>query len=123
MAQYDATITTLVTGDDFDVDILVSDVPSPLTKAWFTVKKYAADLDVAAVLQTSITPVASSAGQITISGIYTRCLFTLTAAQTRLLNRNAQYYYDMQVMTSGLKIATIEKGLLTPVGDITITTS
>lgn len=124
MAQYDSTITNLVTGDDYDVDILVSDVPAgqTLTTAWFTVKNYDTDVDSNAVFQTSITTNATTTGQITTSGIYTRCLFTLVPAQTRLLNRAGQYSYDVQVKTNLGKIATVEKGTLTPVGDVTITT-
>lgn len=115
------TIADLVTGDDYDIDLLLSDVPSGQTvvSGWLTVKRYDTDTDANAVLQKNIGTTLTSAGQITVSGVYTRVVFTLSSVDTRLLNPAGEYVYDIQVRTNADKNKTIEKGTIRPVQDVT----
>ena len=112
-------ISDLVTGDDYDFDIFVSDVPSGQTvvSGWLGIKNYDTDTDY--VILKNVGTSLTSAGLVNVSGSYTRVYISLSSTETRLLNSRAEYTYDISILTSALKHKTVEIGTIQPVQDIT----
>jgi hypothetical protein len=108
-----------VRGDDYDFDLLVSDVPTGQTivSGWLTVKRL--EDDDTALIEKNVGTTITSAGAISVSGIYTRVLITADYISTGLLRADTEYYYDIQVITSANRRKTIEKGTIQPLEQIT----
>lgn len=94
-------------------------VPSdPLVKAWLTVKANLADADAAAKLQKIVTPatVEANPGKITQDGSVAQgngiatVVFGIVIADTASLPSNTALFYDIQVLTAGGALYTIEAG-------------
>lgn len=118
-SDYLVTVTNLVRGDDFDFDLLVSDVPAgqTLVSGWLTVKRL--EDDDTAIIEKNVGTTISNAGVIAVSGIYTRVLITADYISTALLRADTEYFYDIQVITSANRRKTIEKGTIQPLEQIT----
>ena len=101
---------TVYRGDSLDVIRTVTNVPAgeTLTKAWLTVKKSNTDAD-PGVLQKVITTTSGAAGQITNAGASGTgaLLFTIASAETAALTTSG-LMYDVQVITSGGRVLTLE---------------
>jgi hypothetical protein len=117
---------TVYQGGSLDVVRTVTNVPGgeTLTKAWLTIKKLATDAD-PGVLQKVITSASTSAGQITNAGGSGTgaLLFTLASADTAALVVNQNYVYDVQVLTSGGRVLTLETSNVIPVPRVTAATT
>jgi hypothetical protein len=127
MAVTGASITDPVSGDDYDILVPFTGLPSgqTVTKAWLTVKVSLADLDAAATVQKIITTSAvAGQGQITDDGATDgtgELLFTLTPTNTRAIQATMQpLQYDVQIRTSAGKIYTLEIGTIRTVAEVTI---
>lgn len=121
MSDLTQQITDMVTGDDYDFDLLVTDIPvgQAVVSGWLTIKRYSTDADADAVVQKNVGTTLTSAGQITISGVYTRVYISLSSADTRLLNSAGEYVYDVQIRTDAGKNKTIDGGTIVAIQDIT----
>ena len=120
MPPLKSALTGYVAGNDLQITrIPIANIPPGLTlaKAYFTVKVNATDAD-PGVLQISITPTLSSAGQITDIGAGSGSLpvgsgslfFTLTKAQTLALGPGKAYAFDILLIFNNGTDATYEIG-------------
>lgn len=120
MPPLKAGMTGFIAGNDLQVvRSPISNIPSgvTLTKAYFTVKNLATDAD-PGLLQLTITPTATSMGQITNIGDGSggfpvgsgAIKFQLTKAQTLALGPGKLYAYDILLLFSDNTIATYEIG-------------
>jgi len=121
--NYAGVVENLVAGDFRQLSWQVSNVPTngSVTKAWFTVKSDAADLDVDAIFQKEITEVLDlNQGQITNTGLVGNVatgFFNLISADTILLTPGIPNVYDIQLLISmtdlSTRIETPELGVIT----------
>lgn len=117
MTYTGAVLKPIVRGDDRRVIINLSSTPTghTVTKAWLTIKRKAADLDAAALIQKEITSVLSAEGEITdeISDSGTLAMyFELLNTETGVaaIKANKTYYFDCQLLLSNGKIHTAVSG-------------
>jgi len=129
MERLDSDTSRLVVGDDYDViRDLTNFVAVEIETAWLTIKSSPFDADAAAVIQKEITqtPV-DGEGSITMvdddSSAGAELTFQLTADETATMSAYEQYSYDIQIKSTAGKISTIESGVVTPVRQITESTT
>jgi len=120
MTTYGVAITNdaganFVRGDAFGVNRTITDIASGrlLTKAYLTAKALPGNAD-PGVFQLTITAVASSAGQITNTGASGTgsLVFTVTSAQSALLDSTLTYVYDIKVIYDDGEPVTVEVGTI-----------
>jgi hypothetical protein len=114
-------ITDFVTGDSYDFDYTVSNVPTGQTvvSGYLSVKNYARDADADALIFINIGTILNNYGLIQISGLYTLVTFTLNSSDTSTLLPAAEYFYDAVIITDAGKVKTIDRGRIQPVQDVT----
>lgn len=127
MPSFGVEIKDFTAGDDLEVQRTVTGVPTGQTvdKAWLTVKAAAADADPGIFQKAITTTDVPGTGRITDAGSSgTATLrFDLTAANTALLTAGTEYFYDVQVKTSGGKIYTVESGKMIARRSVTAATT
>lgn len=107
-------IADIYTGDDYAYDLIVSDIPAGQTviSGWLTIKEFATDDDSESIISKNIGTGLTAAGQITVSGVYTRMYFIVPRAETRLLNHLGEYEYSIKALTSANFAKTVAQGTL-----------
>ncbi|KKN23173.1 hypothetical protein LCGC14_0907600 [marine sediment metagenome] len=115
MPTLDARIDNVVAGDDIQITRTITLVPAneTLTDGWLTVKEHPDDLDADAIIDKQITPTdAPGTGQITDTGAdgTGAVRFDLADTDTSKLTPGRDYYWDIQVKTSGGAIYTPTAG-------------
>lgn len=133
MPNYAGVVTQLVAGDFRQLPFQITNVPAngAVTKAWFTVKENASDLDVNLIFQKIIDEDLDTAqGHITNTGaIGNVCtgFFNLLSSETILLTPLTPYVYDIQILISmtdlTMRIETPEIGQIMTIDGITDATS
>lgn len=126
MSELSATISGYVVGDDLEVRRTITGLPAAITDAWMTIKHHAGQTDDQAILQKHITTADQpGTGQVVTAGGPEEdgdLRFDCTPANTTALGFKP-YVYDIQVLLSGGKIYTVEKGTLQLTGQVTRSTS
>lgn len=120
-----------VSGDDLDIQRDVTNVAptDPLTKAWFTVKRFYGDAEPGVLQKVITTAQVVGTGQITQDGSENNgngtasLLFELTAANTLALGTADTFHFDVQVKTAGGKLYTADTGRLELLAQVTEATS
>ena len=129
MAALNQHITEKVAGDSLRIQDTYIELPTGITinKAWLTIKEYAADADIGAVIQKSITTSLTTSGQITdatsTTDLAISLFFDLTPAETILLEPYRPYEYDIQVKTTDSAIYTCVMGQIIMEQGVTVTTT
>lgn len=127
-------VERLTQGDDYDVDITFSRVPTGqrIVKAWLTVKQNPADADNAALIQIPITTIAdANNNQITDDGALTgrngfgkaKLHWTILASIVASLPAGPDLPFDVQVRSSAGRTATVDRGVFRIHQQITQATS
>jgi len=120
-------ISDFFVGDNVDIERDISNIPvgETLTTAWFTVKRKITDTDADAIMQKVINSGSNGDGVISDIGIdgTGHVKFTLSSSETLLLSPSSEYFYDIQVKTSGDRIFTKDFGKIIGNPQITITTT
>lgn len=124
MPTLDARIDNVVAGDDVQITRTITSVPSSetLTDGWFTVKEHPDDLDADAIISKQITPSnVAGTGHITDTGAdgTGAVRFDLADTDTAKLTPGRDYYWDVQVKTSGGAIYTPTAGKIRTVQGVT----
>lgn len=120
-----------VAGDDLDIQRDVTNVAptDPVTKAWFTVKRFYGDAEPGVLQKIITTAQLVGTGQITQDGSENNgngtasLLFQVSATETLALGTADDFHFDVQVLTSGGKKYTPDIGRLILVAQITEATS
>jgi hypothetical protein len=97
-----------------------------ISKAYFTIKRHATDLDADAILQKEINSASSISGQITdtsTSGGSIALYFDLSGGETASLTPLIPYEYDIQIITVAGAVYTCEKGSMVMHQGVTDATS
>ena len=115
MPTLDARIDDVVAGDDLEITRTITSVPdgATLTDAWITVKEHPDDADASAIIQKAITSSdVPGTGQITDTGAdgTGAVRFDLADTDTALIIPGRDYFWDIQVKTSGGAIYTPTAG-------------
>jgi len=119
MPTLNAELSGIVQGDYLDIVRNIGNLPTTISKAWFTVKTRA-NLTTSTdgtnvVFQKTITTanVPGTGVILDTGGSGTaQVKFELTNADTVLLTGDTIFYYDIQVLTSSSKIYTPELGVV-----------
>lgn len=130
MPNYEGAISGFVVGDDIEIERAVPDIPvsAVIERAWLTIKRTASNTDSNAVFQLVVTSAyAAGAGQITDIGDglgayplgtgFVR--FEVGHNDSARMRGGRRYFYDIQVRSDSGKIATIEKGTIEGLDQIT----
>jgi hypothetical protein len=127
MSILNGIISAVVAGDDLDITRTVTGVPATqtLSKAWLTFKSLISDADPGLLQKVITSSLVVGQGQITDTGASGTgaLLFQLSGANTLTLPIAVDTRYDIKVLTSAGKIYTVEQGLYTSAGRITVATS
>jgi hypothetical protein len=129
MADLDSVIVDFVVGDDIEIKRTITNVPSgtSITKAWLTIKAFAADPDANAIIQKIITTTDQPlVGQITDDGSgdqQAEVVFRVLGSETVLLTGGQTYRFDIQVKASTGRIYTPELGTITGRAQMTLADS
>lgn len=126
MSDLSVVISGYVVGDDLEIRRTITGLPSPITKAWLTVKRYTEEEDENAVVTKTITTTDNpgtghivNAGGVDVDG---DLRFDLVPTDTRLLGAQS-WIHDLQMELQGGKIYTVEVGTIDLTTDVRKTTS
>ena len=133
-AGYSTRLKPLVRGDDWTINCDVKLDGSPVAldvtySAWMTFKEHFSIADASAILQLKSTGAGGSDAEAAFinnprTGVTNRIQFNATNAQTAAMpNRLRTLYYDIQLKTPSGAIKTLDRGTITMVVEMTLSSS
>lgn len=131
MPTFDSRISEVVAGNDVSIrrtiEFSTSGFPTgtTITNAWLTVKSELTDADLGLFQKAITTTEVFGTGQIENDGsgdVDMVVRFDLVPADTLAIGSTLLRHFDIQVKTAAGKIYTPEKGLISSIGRVTVTT-